>query len=107
MSDCFQEESERDILEGAFQVPQEHPYSNDVLDLVSRLLEVDAEKRLDIREVIACVDALIANKSLPPRRRNILHTPNHVDAHVCQAWHDRSFDPNSNESTQEIQVRSM
>jgi serine/threonine protein kinase len=101
---CFQDESERDILEGTFQVPPEHPYSNDILDFVSRMLEVDTETRLDVHEVMASVEA---GKSLPPKRRNLLHTPNHVNTQFCQSWLDRLFDPNSNDSTQEIRVSSI
>jgi hypothetical protein len=69
MKDCFQDASKLEILTGAYQIPNGHPYGNDVLDLVSRMLEPNAEKRPDIHEVISFVDVVTstASKSLPTK----------------------------------------
>ena len=70
LNDCFQDASTLEILTGMYQVPRGHPYSNDTLDLLSRMLEPDAKKRLNIYEVISCIDALTSGKSLPPSGEN-------------------------------------
>jgi hypothetical protein len=70
LEDCFpRQEGRLNILKGTYNIPHGHPYSNDVLDLLARMLSVDPRERPKIHEVIACVDALASGESLPARRR--------------------------------------
>lgn len=71
MKDCFRDSSRLEILTGTYQVPHGYLYSNDVLNLLSLMLEPTPVDRPDIHEVISFVDALTSgNKSLPPRQCN-------------------------------------
>lgn len=70
LEDCFpRQEGRLNILKGTYNIPHGHPYSNDVLDLLARMLSVDPLERPKIHEVIAYVDALASGESLPARRR--------------------------------------
>ena len=70
LEDCFpQQDGRMNILKGQFTIPHDHPYSNDILNLLSRMLSVDPRQRPTIHEVIACVDALASGKGLPEARR--------------------------------------
>lgn len=66
--DCFGKDSRQNILKGQYEIPAGHPYSQDVLDLLARMLTVEPGRRPTIHEVISCVDALASGKSLPPKR---------------------------------------
>lgn len=73
--DCFQKDGRLNILKGKYDIPSGHPYSQDVLDLLARLLTVEPEKRPGIHDVISCIDALASGKSLPPKRSRPVRVP--------------------------------
>jgi len=93
LKDCFQEDSRLNILKGKYEIPEGHPYSKDVLDLLARLLCVDPDKRPDIHEVISCIDALASGKVLPPKQSKAMcasrateTSPDPRFDKVCASW---------------------
>ena len=75
LKDCFQQEEPQNILDGKYEIPHGHPYNNDVIALLARLLSVDPNERPLIHDVISCVDALISGMPLPPRRSKPSRVP--------------------------------
>ena len=55
------------ILSGSYSPPRGHPYSEGLMELISRMLIKEVPARADIREVAACIDALTRGLALPER----------------------------------------
>ena len=55
-------------MNGKYRIPDIHPYSAKVLDLLDRMLTVVPEGRASIEEVIECIVAIQEGISLPARR---------------------------------------
>ena len=68
LRECFRESSKLTIMNGKYRIPEVHPYSAKVLDLLDRMLTVVPEGRASIEEVVECIVAIQEGISLPPRR---------------------------------------
>ena len=68
LRECFRESSKLTIMNGKYRIPDIHPYSAKVLDLLDRMLTVVPEGRASIEEVIECIVAIQEGISLPARR---------------------------------------
>jgi len=67
LRNCFEENSNLAILAGSYTIPEQHPFPPAIVELISRMLCMDSNKRASIDEVLQCLDAIKNNESLPPR----------------------------------------
>lgn len=67
LRNCFEENSNLAILAGSYTIPEQHPFPPEIVELISRMLCMDSNKRASIDEVLQCLDAIKNNESLPPR----------------------------------------
>jgi len=68
LRDCFEEGSNLAILSRKFQIPDDNPYGDGLVELIDRMLAVDYRERADMSEVIMCLSALYSNRPLPKRK---------------------------------------
>lgn len=68
LQNCFEEGSNLAILSNKYQIPDENPYGEGLVDLIDRMLTIDVKARADMTEVILCLSAVYAGRPLPPRK---------------------------------------
>ena len=68
-SNCFEEGSNLAILSRKYKIPDDNPYGEGLVELIDRMLTVDAKARADMTEVILCLSAIYSGRPLPPRKR--------------------------------------
>lgn len=66
---CFEEGSNLAILSRKYKIPEDNPYGEGLVELIDRMLTVDAKGRADMTEVILCLSAIYSGRPLPPRKR--------------------------------------
>lgn len=69
LQNCFEENSNLAILSRKYKIPEENPYGESLVELIDRMLTVDAKARADMTEVILCLSAIYSNRPLPPRKK--------------------------------------
>eukprot|EP00591_Stephanopyxis_turris_P007220 CAMPEP_0195530648 /NCGR_PEP_ID=MMETSP0794_2-20130614/33628_1 /TAXON_ID=515487 /ORGANISM="Stephanopyxis turris, Strain CCMP 815" /LENGTH=663 /DNA_ID=CAMNT_0040662203 /DNA_START=52 /DNA_END=2043 /DNA_ORIENTATION=+ len=73
LRNIFDENANLAILSGNYEIPPEHQYSDNVIELIKRMLVVDPSERACINEVLECLQALKVDKALPSRAQKINH----------------------------------
>mmetsp|Transcript_6476 Transcript_6476/g.18076 ORF Transcript_6476/g.18076 Transcript_6476/m.18076 type:complete len:519 (-) Transcript_6476:298-1854(-) len=68
-SNCFEEGSNLAILSRKYKIPDDNPYGEGLVELIDRMLTMDAKARADMTEVILCLSAIYSGRPLPPRKR--------------------------------------
>ena len=68
-SNCFEEGSNLAILSRKYKIPDDNPYGEGLVDLIDRMLTVEAKARADMTEIILCLSAIYSGRPLPPRKR--------------------------------------
>lgn len=68
LRNCFLGDLNTAIVSGKYTIPENHPYGNDIVELIGRMLVVDPSRRACINEVIECLEALKCGRELPPPR---------------------------------------
>ena len=68
-SNCFEEGSNLAILSRKYKIPDDNPYGEGLVELIDRMLTVDAKARADMTEIILCLSAIYSGRPLPPRKR--------------------------------------
>ena len=69
LQNCFEEGSNLAILSRKYTVPDDNPYGDGLVELLDRMLTVDAKARADMTEVILCLSAVYSGRPLPPRKK--------------------------------------
>lgn len=69
MQNCFEENSNLAILSRKYKIPEDNPYGDGLVELIDRMLTVDAKARADMTEVILCLSAIYSKRPLPPRKK--------------------------------------
>lgn len=57
------------ILSRKYKIPEDNPYGDGLVELLDRMLTVDAKARSDMTEVILCLSAVYSGRPLPPRKK--------------------------------------
>lgn len=57
------------ILSRKYKIPDDNPYGDGLVELLDRMLTVDAKQRSDMTEVILCLSAVYSGRPLPPRKK--------------------------------------
>mmetsp|Transcript_27028 Transcript_27028/g.39530 ORF Transcript_27028/g.39530 Transcript_27028/m.39530 type:complete len:538 (-) Transcript_27028:186-1799(-) len=68
LQNCFEEGSNLAILSRKYKIPDDNPYGDGLVELIDRMLTVDAKARSDMTEVILCLSAIYSRRPLPPRK---------------------------------------
>jgi len=69
--DCFDDKSNLAIIAGKYKIPEDNQYGDEFVELIDRMLTLDADYRADMPEVICCLSALYSKFPLPPRKEEI------------------------------------
>jgi len=69
LQNCFEEGSNLAILSGKYTIPDDNPYGDGLVELLSRMLTSDSKARADMTEVILCLSAVYSGRELPPRKK--------------------------------------
>lgn len=69
LQNCFEENSNLAILSRKYKIPDDNPYGDGLVELLDRMLTVDAKARSDMTEVILCLSAVYSGRPLPPRKK--------------------------------------
>ena len=70
LQDCFPESnSSLAIISGMYDIPAGHPYSRDVLYLLSRMLTIDAKKRASIDNVLVYINKIEQGEPIAPPKK--------------------------------------
>lgn len=69
LQNCFEEGSNLAILSRKYKIPEDNPYGDGLVELLDRMLTVDAKARSDMTEVILCLSAVYSGRQLPPRKK--------------------------------------
>lgn len=69
LQNCFEEGSNLAILSRKYKIPEDNPYGDGLVELLDRMLTVDAKARSDMTEVILCLSAVYSGRPLPPRKK--------------------------------------
>jgi serine/threonine protein kinase len=69
LQNCFEEGSNLAILSRKYKIPDDNPYGDGLVELLDRMLTVDAKARSDMTEVILCLSAVYSGRPLPPRKK--------------------------------------
>ena len=69
LQNCFEEGSNLAILSRKYKIPDDNPYGDGLIELLDRMLTVDAKARSDMTEVILCLSAVYSGRPLPPRKK--------------------------------------
>lgn len=70
LRNCFEENSNLAILSGSYSIPADHDFAPEMLELISRMICMDANQRASIGEILECLDAMKNGEHLPPRKLN-------------------------------------
>mmetsp|Transcript_20768 Transcript_20768/g.31281 ORF Transcript_20768/g.31281 Transcript_20768/m.31281 type:complete len:295 (-) Transcript_20768:246-1130(-) len=70
LQNCFEEGSNLAILSRNYKIPHDNPYGDGLVELIDRMLTIDAKSRADMTEVILCLSALYSGRPLPARKKS-------------------------------------
>lgn len=70
LQNCFEEGSNLAILSRNYKTPHDNPYGDGLVELIDRMLTIDAKSRADMTEVILCLSALYSGRPLPARKKS-------------------------------------